>query len=242
MLIKSTISSFPSEPRLDREVFVADNLWSDSLAFKWSSKLEKYGIRDEWFMLVRSKLVDRLQQPRHGLPGVNDRAPPPPKTLHWKYAPAEGEHAKMRAILCWASLHVWLLRWRIPEGHGCEFLVEQRSFDFLYNELVSVWLPDASIPSFSLKGEANRLVAECRESVAIFSTSRTDFEFTNRVWTHGYKDRGFVEGDPIISDLYRYVLRQKSMLASLPLKCLLQDDKSWHWIDTVDKIEQVDFF
>lgn len=207
---------------------------SPSVSFKlmFCGALEKSGIMDRWQAGMRSKLRERLQMPRFCLPGVHDRAPPPPRTLHWKFAPAEGEHAKIRAILCWATIHVWVLRSRIPVGHPYEVVIDH-AFNYLYNELVSVWLPEASIPAFSLKGESERLVDECRETLSVLCSAKTGDEVMHRIWIHGYHDRGFGEDDPSLVELSRYILRQQNMLASLPLESIVEHPSSWRWTDDV---------
>ena len=212
--------------------FIQDCPSSKTVRFNLNVQLERLGIRDSWTRGWRLKLVDRLQRPRFGFPGVNDRAPAPPKTLHWQFAPAEGEYMKIRAILCWATIHVWLLTARIPEGHPYRFLTE-KSFDFLHSELVSVWLPEASIPAFSLKGEAKRLVDECRETLDVFLLAKTGSECMHRIWIHGFRDRGLEESDPRLGDLVAYLVEQKEMMGSLPLTSVVEEPSSWGWLDSV---------
>ena len=204
----------------------------NSYYFRIQSTLEKLRFRDEWSTGMLLKIVNRVERPRFGFPGVYDRAPPPPKTLHWRHAPAEGEYHKIRSLLTWASLHIWLIQSRIGPGHPYAFLVDH-SFEFLYNELTSKWLPEASIPSFSIKSEAKRLVDESRSFVADLSLAGSDQAFIDAVWAHGCRDRGISIDDPVIPDLMDYVRRQKNMLASTDLRVIVQEPSSWSWDDSL---------
>ena len=208
-----------------------DSTDRESFAFKAMLHLEKHRIRDLWTQGVRLKLRDRLERPRFSFPGVFDRAPPPPKTLHWRYAPAEGEYHKIRAMLCWASLHIWLIESSLASESPYWFLVDH-SFDYLYNELVSKWLPEASIPSFSIKGEGKKLVDESRSIVERLDASTTRSQMMHIIWEEGFRDRGFEQTDPLFENLYSYIVKQRNLLSSKDVKDLIQDPASWTWDDT----------
>lgn len=208
-----------------------DSTDRESLAFKATLHLEKLRIRDLWTQGVTLKLRDRLERPRFCFPGVFDRAPPPPKTLHWRYAPAEGEYHKIRAMLCWASLHIWLIESSLASDSPYRFLVDY-SFEYLYNELVSKWLPEASIPSFSIKGEGKKLVDESRSIVYRLGAATKPGPMMHIVWEEGFRDRGFEQTDPLFEDLYSYIVKQRTMLSSKDVKDLIQNPASWTWDDT----------
>ena len=198
---------------------------------KLLSKLEKFGYRDVWTVGFVAKVQDRLEKPRFNFPGVFDRAPPPPKTLHWKHAPAEGEYHKIRSMLCWATVHVWLLSRRIGKEHPFSVLVDN-SIAFLHNELQTVWLPEASIPSFSVKGEAKRLSDECKSLLVKLQEADSVEAIVNVIWETGYKDRGIERSDPVIQDFVAYLHAQVELLDSMDLADMIERPQSWRWRDS----------
>ena len=199
-----------------------DNSWR----FKSIVAMEKLGIRDDWKCSIVGKIVNRLERPRFDFPGVFDRAPPPPKTLHWRYAPAEGEYHKIRSMLCWSGIHIGLIRFRIS-GSPYQFLVGL-VYDYLYNELVSKWLPEASIPSFSIKGEAKKLVDELRLFVDTLSPNCPD-RFIEEVRRVSFPMMS--SDDPVLSDLKKYILDQRDLLGQMSLSRIVESPDSWMWID-----------
>ena len=207
-----------------------DSTQLNSVILRGTAWLEKSGYRDVWTLAVVSKIRDRLEKPRFSFPGLFDRARPPPKTLHWQHAPAEGEFHKIRAMLCWGAIHIWLLSRRIGKDHPYSILVDN-SLAYLHNELLSVWLPEASIPSFSVKGEAKRLIDECRSTLDSLDQAVTVEAVIQTIWEQGYKDRGIEVCDPVIEDLTVYLQAQMALLDSLDLTCIIENPSSWRWRD-----------
>jgi hypothetical protein len=190
--------------------------------------LERWGYLDAFRHSIRSKICDRLEHPRFGFPGVHDRAPPPPKTLHWRYAPAEGEYEKIRAILVWSGIHIWLIRDRIGNDPRYSFL-EDSVYDYLYNELISQWLPEASIPSFSIKSEGKLLVDELKDFVDSLHTHSTDpNSFASFVSSHA------LCASRSTPEFLSYITKQRLLLAQLDLPTLIENPSSWSWDDSLD--------
>ncbi len=198
-----------------------------SLNFKLKSIGEKLRFRDAWTCNLVRVINDRLHHPRFSFPGVYDRAAPPPKTLHWRHAPQDGEYDKMKAMLSWATLHVWLLSRRLKDT-DYNFLISH-CYDHLYNELTGVWLPEASIPGFSIKSEAKMLVDECRETESLLSSSESGEVFRTRLWLRSFSHCHLEQSDPIMLDLIGYLCVQKEMLEGMSCPAIV--DSSWLWKD-----------
>jgi hypothetical protein len=198
-----------------------------SMKFRANKVLEQLRFRDEWTKNITKCIHDRLLHPRFTFPGVYDRAPPPPKTLHWRYAPKEGEYTKMRAMLSWASLHIWLLSGRLSDTEY-NFLID-RCYEYLYNELTAVWLPEASIPAFSIKGEAKMLVDECRVFVSQLASTTDPSALQDTIFSHSISHCGLGESDPILTDLISYLVTQKKFLECMSRGDIV--DTQWQWVD-----------
>ena len=199
-----------------------------SLKFQILFAFDKVRYGEEWRRLIVSRIEDRLLHPRFGFPGVFDRAPPPPKTLHWRYAPAEGEYQKIKAILCWGTLHAWMLSRRLSGSPQHLFLIDG-IFDHFSNELTAKWLPEASIPSFSIKSEGKQLVEWCRSVSAELDRAESDDKLLDVLWEYGYSNVGIQRSDPILLDLLGYIRRQQELL-SMDVKELLT---RWAWDDSI---------
>ena len=190
-------------------------------------RLEKWGYLDTWRSSLYVKLDNRLENPRFGFPGVHDRSPPPPKTLHWRFAPANGEYDKIRTILTWGGIHIWLLRDRLRDDDRYDFLI-QCLFDYLYDALIFRWLPEASIPSFSIKSEGKLLVDETKVFVDALSENSTNSETLKSI----------LATNPLCSshtspELLSYIAKQRELLAQLDLVTLVEDPSSWTWDDSI---------
>ena len=185
------------------------------IIFRIQRALEKHRFRNVWSSSLISRIEDRLYCPRFGFPGAFDRASPPPKTLHWKHAPVSGEYQKIQKILCWATLHIWLIDSRIGPDSPYSFLVPFL-FDYLSNELTSTWLPEASIPSFSVKSEAKNLTEWCCKTV--LPDLRVSPE---KVLLHA--------PDTLIGDLLEYTNRQQEFLKLMDIQTLVETN--WKWVD-----------
>ena len=196
-------------------------------------KLEELGLRKVWSSELSEKVYERLRKPRFGFPGVFDRAPPPPKTLHWKHAPAAGEYQKIRAMLCWAVLHLGLIQRRLGPDTRFNFVIEN-CMSNLENELIMTWLPDASIPAFSLKGEGKKLMDDFSGILREVVESKNADEIVKSVWKNGLMDLGISESDVRIGSLRQYIDSQEEMLRSLSIDDILESSKSWTWNDRLE--------
>jgi hypothetical protein len=204
-------------------------VFSPSVLENITITLEKKGFRKVWSDTVESKMSERLQRPRFGFPGVFDRATPPPKTLHWKHAPAAGEYFKIKGMLSWAVLHVAIIGRRLS-GTQYTFLID-KCMDKLENDLMSVWLPEASIPSFSIKVEAKKLTKEFRIIVEDLVKCESYGSMIDIVWENGLRDLGVERSDTRLVILGRYLAEQESQLKEMDLKDILENPNSWNWID-----------
>lgn len=201
-----------------------------SFSLRLRTYLQKWGYLDTWRKSLEVRITDRLERPRFGFPGLHDRAPPPPKTLHWRYAPAEGEYFKIRKILSWTGIHVWLLKERIGDDSQFTFLLDSL-YEHVHNQLVSSWLPEASIPSFSIKGEAKLLVDEMKEFVnnlSVYCRNSSPDGIESFLSTHD------LCGSHAIPELFIYISKQRKLLASLDVPKIIQDPSSWTWDDSLD--------
>jgi hypothetical protein len=132
-------------------------------------------------------------------------------------------------MLTWAGIHIWLIRDRIGDSNAYHFLVENL-YDHLYNSLISKWLPEASIPSFSIKSEGKLLVDEVRD----FVSSMNEKNMREHIQTRCYVPLGISETDPVLSELVNYIQQQERMLAEIDLKHIIQNPTSWQWDDTIE--------
>ena len=217
----SQVTTYTNRSFTSSSGILSNNLDSSPVSspiFKFQVMLERARFRSEWSTPLILKLQNRLECPRFGFPGVFDRSPPPPKTLHWTYAPVDGEYQKIKSILFWAVLHIRLLEQRIGSAPHYAFL-SGHLFDYLSNELTSTWLPEASIPSFSIKSEGKVLI-DWSKSV----NSSTELEKTIRL--------NCQIPDPILADLLIYLSDQETYLAKLDLYQIVHNPSSWQWQDT----------
>jgi hypothetical protein len=166
--LASRLGNASPMPRLESEYVSLTEI-----GYHINATREKLGFRDIWTGRVRSAVEERMLRPRFGFPGILDRAPPPPKTLHWRYAPAEGEYNKIRSMLAWGTVHVWLVHSTVRPRF---WFVCDKQFDWFYQMLVNKWLPEASIPSFSIKSEAKLLVDEQKQLFKELREIREYFE------------------------------------------------------------------
>ena len=201
-----------------------------SFSLRLRTYLEKWGYLDTWRKSLEVRITDRLERPRFGFPGVHDRSPPPPKTLHWRYAPAEGEYFKIRKILSWTGIHVWLLKERIGDDSRFTFLLDSL-YEHVHNQLVSSWLPEASIPSFSIKSEAELLVDEMKEFVNNLSASSKN---SSPNGIESFLSTHDLCGSHATPELLFYISKQRKLLASLDVPKIIQDPSSWTWDDSLD--------
>ena len=215
-------SSKPSEDSQNHRVS------PDPLLFTIRLNLEKWGYLDVSRKSLRANLVNRLEHPRFGFPGVFDRAPPPPKTLHWRYAPMEGEYEKIRTILAWAGIHIWLIADRINQDSRYAFLTDSL-YDYLYNELISIWLPEASIPSFSIKSEGKLLVDELRNFVESLDANASDTQSLTQ-----FLASNTLCGTRTSPEFINYILKQRTLLAESDIPSLIEYPPSWSWDDSLD--------
>lgn len=220
--------SFRSVGRLERQILQSRRFSGVPRLLMVRLKLEEWGYLDTWRKSLRTTLINRLEHPRFGFPGVLDRAPPPPKTLHWRYAPVEGEYEKIRTILTWAGLHIWLIADRLKVDKQYAFLVESL-YDYLYNELISCWLPQASIPSFSIKSEGKLLVDELKNFVESLEANES----------HGEPMIDYLSTNPLCGsrstpEFVDYIRSQQRLLAKLEISVLIQNPPSWSWNDSLD--------
>jgi hypothetical protein len=196
-------------------------------------KLEELGLRKVWASEIGERIYERLRKPRFGFPGVFDRSPPPPKTLHWKHAPAAGEYQKIRAMLCWAVLHLGLIQRRLGADTRFNFVIEH-CMSNLENELIMTWLPDASIPAFSLKGEGKKLMEDFSGVLQEVVESESTDGIVKTAWKNGLMDLGIAESDSRIGRLRQYIMSQEEMLRNLSIEDILESSKSWTWIDSLE--------
>jgi hypothetical protein len=175
---------------------------------------------------LTDKMVDRFRRPRFGFPGIYDRAPPPPKTLHWKHAPVAGEYHKIYAIICWGILHLAIITRRIGDAS-----LADKSFLWLELELVNTWLPEASIPLFSMKGEAKRLTADSREIFKNLVNCDSPSSMVDLLWTHALCNLNIDQSDPVLVGLERYIADQEAMLSKMSVDEILGKPDSWKWLD-----------
>jgi hypothetical protein len=196
---------------------------------KLQFRLELAGFRNTWLDGMFGKIEDRLKRPRFGFPGVFDRAPPPPKTLHWKFAPKEGEYFKLRAMLGWAVLHLAIIGRRLGD-HPSRVLL-YRCLDRLEVNLVTKWLPEASIPAFSVKGEAKKLTDDFRKVLEDLSACPQPNSIVNQLWDIALKDLGLPRDDPMLLALERYIEDQERFLKRFEIEQIIENSDSWGWID-----------
>jgi hypothetical protein len=194
-------------------------------------KLELHGFRKVWSDAVSDKVNDRLKRPRFGFPGVFDRAPPPPKTLHWKQAPVAGEYFKIKGILSWAVLHVAIIGERLANSQY-QFLVS-KCMDRLETDLINTWLPEASIPAFSVKGEAKKLSNEYRIIVDDLMKCGSPESMIDILWETGLRDLGIERSDTRLNTLSQYIEDQQSLLKQMDLMDILESPNSWNWLDRI---------
>ena len=194
-------------------------------------KLEQLGLRRSWSLNIYGRVQDRLRQPRFGFPGVFDRAPPPPKTLHWKHAPVSGEYHKLRAMLSWGVLHLALVARRLGSDHPASFILSN-CMSSLENELITTWLPEASIPAFSIKGEAKKLTDDFRQVLSDLVVARDTKQLVDTVWKRSLRDLNISESDVRLSELASYLKDQERMLDQLSVKQILTEQ--WKWKDSLD--------
>ncbi len=194
-------------------------------------KLEELGLRRSWSLNIFGRVQDRLKQPRFGFPGVFDRAPPPPKTLHWKHAPVSGEYYKLRAMLSWGVLHLALVARRLGPDHPAYFIFSNCTSS-LENELITTWLPEASIPAFSIKGEAKKLTDDLRQVLSELIAAPDSKNLVETVWKHSLRDFNVPESDVRLSELASYLKEQERMLEQLTVKQILTEQ--WKWEDSLD--------
>lgn len=223
----SSVIDNPAHEFLLKRPIVANEIGNSNFIFKLESLGEKLRFRDAWTQNVVRVVDDRLQRPRFSFPGVFDRAAPPPKTLHWRHAPKIGEYNKMKAMLSWATLHVWLLSGRL-RGTQYHFLVSH-CFDHLYNRLTGVWLPEASIPAFSIKSEAKMILDECRETETLLSSCNCVSSIQSLIWARSLAHCNIPESDPVLSDLLEYLCVQKTLLENLSARAIVES--AWQWKD-----------
>ena len=203
----------------------------NSIGSRITLKLETHGFRSVWSDTLAAKIDERLRRPRFGFPGIFDRSPPPPKTLHWKHAPVEGEYFKIRGILCWAVLHLALIGRRL-KGSDYSFLLE-KWFEKLENDLVNHWLPDASIPVFSVKGEAKKLTSDLREMLKAFTNCENAEAIADIAWRFGLAELGKDRSEMFLKDLSRYIQEQEAMLRNIEITEMFEESNSWTWKDVV---------
>jgi hypothetical protein len=206
---------------------IATSRLSSPTLFVLRARLEKWGYLDTWRKSLSLKLDNRLEFPRFGFPGVHDRSPPPPKTLHWRFAPATGEYDKIRTILIWGGIHIWLLTDRLRAEKSFDFLTDCL-YDHLHNALISLWLPEASIPSFSIKSEGKLLIDETKAFVeALTENSKSPETLVSFLSSHP------LCSSRVCPELVLYITKQRKLLAQIDVDSLVEAPESWTWDDSL---------
>jgi Ubiquinol-cytochrome C chaperone len=200
-----------------------------------SSKTRDYPV------ILFSKVLKRVENPCYGFTSSLDLAPPPQKTLHWKFKPAPGEYDKVRNLTVWSALHVWLLTNRIKfNDHSQEPLCEavwKYFWDF-----VETWVVNASVPKLGSQGEVKHF-KDVFNSLSIALTEVLDS--TQEPLKLDSEKLGFLhylvhvasspEGKPYaesnrgLIETIVFLVKQKHAFRNLPSQELLFSE--WKWIE-----------
>ena len=113
------------------------------------------------------------------------------------------------------------------------FFILDKWFQQLENDLINQWLPEASIPVFSVKGEAKKLISDLREVMNQVIMCDDAEKIVDCLWEFGLRELGKDRTERFVKDLSRYIRDQETILQNVDIAEMLENPNSWNWNDVV---------